>query len=1187
MHVPLHCWDGNLQNLCYLRVGHAGEQIQLHCLALARIETVESIENCVQLQQFIRAVRRRQHLISQSDPHRPASPLGPVTGSRMIDQDLPHRRGRDGEELRAVLRGNVRLHQPEIRLVNQRRRLQGMTRALGAHQYACAPMQLVVNERHQGLLGFVIPPPPVEQQIGDGLRIGLGHFRLPGEERIIPLCRGLNSVTSTDRRCDRMNHMDPKRWQRLGELFEAARQMDAGPRSGFLDESCGDDADLRHQVEMLLRDDSPDEGTLENIVSRATVRLPATSPKAGHPIGAYRLVRELGHGGMGEVWLAVRSDDAYKKEVAIKLMQYGLHDPHLQARFRGERQILASLEHPNIARLIDGGTTDDGIPYVVMERVEGRPIDRYCDEERLNTRRRLELFRKVCDAASYAHRNLVVHRDIKPGNILVDSDGIPKLLDFGIAKLLDSASSAAGSAQTGTMMPLLTPEYASPEQVRGDAITTSSDIYSLGVLLYELLTGHRPYRLNRQRAGDMERVICEQAPERPSTAVSRDPAEHESTDPAYTTADAIGRARRTDPGRLRRILHGDLDNIVLMAMRKEPDRRYASVDLLAEDIRRHLEGLPVAARPGTWLYHTGKFIHRHRAGVAATVVGILSIVSVIGFYTARLQRERNKAETEARTNARVTDFLVELFENADPTVTGGLKVNARELLDRGADRIERELEDEPRVQSRMLKTMGIAYQNLGQFERSLELADAALKLQEGLPGDRREETVSLLDLQGELQTTLADYDAARASLKQSYALAEQTYGRHHEVTILTLANLGVVEEVEGNLDKAETIYRDALHLARTLPAGPDNDATRVSLNALGKLRAARGDHEEGVALLREFVALQERMLDEDSPQRFTGLNNLALVLWQMGDHAAAEPLYLSALELARRIFGDTHTKVAIALNNLGNLYKTRGDPDRAEPLLREALEIRRRLYGEEHPEIAQALNNLANVQHDRGELDEAEFLHRHALAIYRRFDDPDMAASLNNLASLLQEKGDYTEAEQMYRESLLMDRRTFGGGHKYVAQDMRNLATLLIDMERHSEAEPMLLEALALQEGNPTWNPLDRAGTMYSLGRLLTETDRAEEAEPLLRESLSIRRKGLTTGAWLIAAGESQLGGCLLILQRHDEAHPLLEEGYATLQRELRQGHPEIARAGRRLADLYRAIGENDLAAEIERTMPR
>ena len=440
--------------------------------------------------------------------------------------------------------------------------------------------------------------------------------------------------------------MTPERYQQVKAAYEAAVDCEATKRQEVLQEACGNDEELRCAVESLLADRNEAETFLETPAYHVADKRDDIPLQAGQRIGAYKLLQELGHGGMGAVWLAQRADEQYQKRVAIKLIKRGMDTEEILNRFRYERQILASLEHPNIARLLDGGTTPDGLPYLVMEHIEGQPMDEYCNVHRLATIARLQLFRTVCAAVQFAHQNLVVHRDLKPSNILVTTDGTVKLLDFGIAKILKPEFFPETIAPTAATSRLMTPAYASPEQVRGQAITTASDVYSLGVILYELLTDHRPYEITSISPQEIERIICHAEPTRPSVAIDRlltTQNKHGAITSAITP-ETISKARDIELGKLRKTLRGDLDNIVLMALRKEPHRRYASVEQFSEDLRRHLDGLPVIARKDTLNYRVEKFIQRNKASV--TVVSLIALL-VIGFLittlvqSARIRQERD------------------------------------------------------------------------------------------------------------------------------------------------------------------------------------------------------------------------------------------------------------------------------------------------------------------------------------------------------------------------------------------------------------------------------------------------------------------------------------------------------------------------------------------------------------------
>ncbi|MGH7472284.1 MAG: serine/threonine protein kinase, partial [Longimicrobiales bacterium] len=512
--------------------------------------------------------------------------------------------------------------------------------------------------------------------------------------------------------------MDPARWDRINELFHGALEREPRDRDLFLRAACADDASLYHEVHALLAAEAAAQRALGGMVSDAVTSLLDTSME-GKPVGPYRVVREIGHGGMGAVYLAERVDGQFEQQVALKLIKQGMDTEQFLRRFRAERQILARLQHPHIARLLDGGIDHDGRPYFALEYVAGEPIDRYCDARGLAVDDRLALFVDACRAVMYAHGNLVVHRDLKPAHILVTEDGQVRLLDFGIAKVLrEDEEASAGLTQVGIRA--LTPAYASPEQVRGEAVGTSTDVYSLGVILYELLTGARPYDVEQRSPAEVERVVCHTEPERPSTKVLH------SWGASAQAAQTFGRAHGVDVTRARRRLTGDLDVICLKALQKDPARRYPSVEALLEDIRRNLAGLPVLARPDAIGYRLAKFAGRHRVGLMGTAATLVLIASVAAFYTVRLSNERDRAQQEAAKAEQVATFLRGLFEVSDPSESRGQTVTARELLDQGAQRIERELASQPVVRAAMMRVIGDVYHSLGLHTSAKPLLERAL-----------------------------------------------------------------------------------------------------------------------------------------------------------------------------------------------------------------------------------------------------------------------------------------------------------------------------------------------------------------------------------------------------------------------------------------------------------------------------
>jgi eukaryotic-like serine/threonine-protein kinase len=561
------------------------------------------------------------------------------------------------------------------------------------------------------------------------------------------------------------------RWQQIQSVFEDV--IDASPteRATRLAASCGADIELKRSVESLLASDQRTEDPLLNAISEAAEWLLVEHQDrlVGTRVGHYRIVSVLGHGGMSTVYRGERDDSQYQQTVAIKVLHHAALHPRLRNRLHSERHILATLTHASIARLIDSGDLEDGTPYLVMEHVDGESIDAYCDSRTLFIRERLELFVQVCAAVQYAHRNLVVHRDIKAANILVTSEGTPKLLDFGIAKLLAPESLSHTVPVTRLQERILTPENAAPEQVLGRSITTATDIYALGVLLYQLLTGRSPYRLLSYSQLQLERAICMDDPMRPSQMVVAKLGNETDADRSR-----ISDRRGLSPQRLQARLSGDLDAIVAMAMRKEPDRRYPSVEALADDLNRHLLGNPVLARHGDWRYNTAKFMRRHLLAVfvvSAAFLGLAGIAGVTLWQNHRIELARDAAAQERDRAQLVSAFLVDVFSQADPFNSLGQNVSAKDLLDRGAAKITNNVTLQPEERAELLESIGIAYRRQGLSERAIPLFEQAVAIRRAeYPPDNRRTAAALANLARALSEG-GHMVSAEADLQQALDLA--------------------------------------------------------------------------------------------------------------------------------------------------------------------------------------------------------------------------------------------------------------------------------------------------------------------------------------------------------------------------------------------------------------------------------
>ncbi len=871
--------------------------------------------------------------------------------------------------------------------------------------------------------------------------------------------------------------MDHQRWKQIKDLFHQVVELEAPRRESVLQQAAGNDPSIAEEVRQLLANHQRAGSFIERSAVFA-VDSDDDREAEGRKLGAYRLLRRIGHGGMGTVFLAERSDDQYQQQVAIKLIRLGMDSVHLVARFRQERQILAHLEHPGIARLLDGGTLEDGLPYLVMEYIEGEPIDQYCHNRSLSTSHRLELFCKVCEAVQFAHRNLVIHRDIKPSNILVTADGSPKLLDFGTAKLLDPLQSGTASkgvtegpneaADTVTGLGLMTPRYASPEQLRSEVITTATDVYALGVVLYELLTGSRPFDLPSPFSLEAVRILCEEPPPSPSAALDLLAAEAE-------TAPRNGEGHHLRPQELRRRarrLQGDLDTIVLTAMRKEPTRRYPSVEQLAGDVERHLENLPLVARPDTWSYRWGKFLRRHRTAVlTASAAAIFFSLAVLAWVSqsSRARAADARAVVHAAEAETVTQFLLELFAASDPGQSRGTEPSARQLLERGVDLIDQATGTEPALRARLFQKLGQVYLSIGALEKADELLGRALTLRRQL-GTLHEDTAAILLRRGRLLRARGKFEAAEAATRESLSLLTRLFG-------------------ETSTEVAE------------------------ALDALGELQYARGHYKTSQQLHSRSRAILSKASEAEPEMEAQNLNDLGAVFYALGEVDAAEAHFLEAVELRRRHLGEDHFSVALTLDNLAAVAAARQDFDRARAYGEEALALGRRIFGTEgHRQVATTLTNLGGVLHALQLSQQAETHLLEALAMKRHLLGPghrDVAASLNTLAVFYQDTGATGAATDHYQQACEIWRETLGESHSDTRSCLRDLSWHLHWSGDSDSAESLFRHQMALEDRSPNPDPLARAAIHLGLGLSLAKNGRSAEALPQLQEGYRLRRESL------------------------------------------------------------------------------
>lgn len=812
--------------------------------------------------------------------------------------------------------------------------------------------------------------------------------------------------------------MDPETWKRIERVFLEALERAPEERGAFLDEACAGDAALRREVEAELRalEEDPDFLAVP-LADLSGLFRDEAGPEAGQArIGPYRLVRPLGRGGMGAVYLAVQEGKEFRRTVALKVLRQGLQPTdELLGRFRLERQILANLRHSNIAQLLDAGASEDGRPYFVMEYVDGERLGAYCDGRRLPLRRRLALFQAVCGAVQHAHQNLVVHRDLKPGNILVTAEGVPKLLDFGIGKVLEAGAEWAGAVETRTDVRVLTLEYAAPEQIRGDRITTATDVHALGVILYELLSGHHPFVDGGRTRQQVERAIVEADPPRPSEVAGLPLRRRADDGPdAVVSARELAAGRGTDPARLRRALRGDLDTIVLKALRKEPARRYPSAAALAEDIERYLDGAPVRARRDTLVYRTGKFVRRHAwsVGALAAVLIALSATTVATLVQSRrVARERDQA-------LEVRSYLLEMFGATAPERATGDTVSVRRLLDLQANRTSSAYPDRPDLRAQMLEVLAEAYERLGLYDDAEPLAREALDLR------------------------------------------RRTLGPGHPDVASALNMLGWVLHQKGRPDSAEVLLREAVALRRE---GGRRYAVELSrsLNDLGVVLERRGAYAEAQALYEEALAIRIDRLGPDHRSVGVTANNLATVRYQQGAFDRAVEAGERALRAVRAAFGSDHQRAVIAQGNLAVMKMA------AEREMRDLLDRQQRLQGPEHPVTAAQMLNLAGVLNRRSSFAEAESLASEALRIRETTlgpDHADVAWSLVVLADAVVGQGGLEEALELDRRAHAILRQSLGGRHLYVGTVLAEIAEVHDALGSADSADARYAEALDIIE---------------------------------------------------------------------------------------------------------------------------
>jgi eukaryotic-like serine/threonine-protein kinase len=996
--------------------------------------------------------------------------------------------------------------------------------------------------------------------------------------------------------------MTPERWQQIRDLLDRAMQLGLEQRAALLDRSCDSDPSLRQEVESLLA--SGDE------VSSSFLELPASFPQdsagkndpglAAIPsvegsetpymvIGRYQLVHRIGEGGMGEVWLAEQKEPV-RRRVALKLIKSGLNRPEAMLRFDSERQALAEMDHPAIAKVFDAGATPQGAPYFVMEYVAGIPITDYCDMYGLPVSERLKLFIHVCEGVQHAHQNAIIHRDLKPSNILVadvDGQAVPKIIDFGIAKALTQRLTAE-TVFTHTGDLIGTPEYMSPEQAgsAGENIDTRTDVYSLGIILYELLAGEPPINLRKIAFEEFLRRLREDDPPKPSTRVS-------TQDSATSTE--VARKRQTEPHALARQLHGELDSISLRALEKERARRYASASEFASDIRRYLNHEAVLAVPPSLAYRARKFVRRYRAVLStASVFGLLLVAAAVVSIrqSIRANREAAVAAKEAAMAEAVNDFLQnDLLTQAGVSFQTGPDgkpdphLEVRTALDRAATRIEAKFAKQPEVEAAIRSTVGWTYADLGLLPEARKQLERALELRRRVLGEEHVKTLKSMQRLGWIAYNQGKYAEAEALESHASELQRHILGPDHADTLASIYYLAAVYLAEGKYARAEALHLQVLQ-SRKRAFGPENRDTLASMVALAVVYHDEGKDAQAEPVAVQALEIMKRVLGPEHPETLICMDNLGVIYDSEGKYSQGEALELQLLDVEKRIYSPDHPRKLDSMNNLANLYIHEGKYAQAESLYSQALDIVTRVLGPDHPETLISMLNMAVAYDNLGKYSQAQSMNVRALEISKRVLGPNHAYTLvamDNLALVYDHEGGYAQAEALLTQTLEMRRRVLGPEHPDTLETLSGFASLYQRQGKYSLAETYATQAL---DGRRHVLGLEHPDTMASAADLVLaylSQGKFTESEPLAREALDFNRKNQQED-WQRFRAESLLGASLAGQKKYAEAEPLLLSGYQGMA--ARKGRIDVPdwyhldRAREWIVQLYQAWGKPAKAAE-------
>ena len=848
--------------------------------------------------------------------------------------------------------------------------------------------------------------------------------------------------------------MTPERWDQIQTLFHQAAELPAAERQSFLQEQSGDDPSLMAEVTALLAADARASTPVDRPVAAVAHELFNSVPTdlSAQMFGPYRIAEILGEGGMGVVYLGVRAE--LDTKVAIKILRDAWLSPARRERFASEQRLLAQLSHPAIAALHDAGTLPDGTPWFVMEYVEGAPITEYCRTHQSSLADRLRLFRSVCDAVAHAHRHAIVHRDLKPSNVLVTNDRRVKLLDFGIAKQLETFDDPA--AATRTALRMMTPAYAAPEQFRGAGIGLYTDIYSLGVLLYELLAGRLPFDLTDMNPAEAAALVAAGDAPKPSLVAWLRAL------PGDRVASRSGWA--------------DLDVLCQKAMHPDPDRRYSSVDALIRDIDHFLDGEPLEARPDALAYRLTKFASRNLRAVTIGAAGLVAAAVLVVFYTVRLAAARDRAVAEAARTERIQGFTMRLFEGGDEAAGPADSLRVVTLLDRGL-RDARSLEADPASQSELYLTLGTIQQKLGNLDRADTLLNAAVAKRRALLGANHPDVAAALVALGSLQSARADFPAAAATAREAITIATRTLPPTHPTRIKALAVLGQVFELRGTYDSAIAMLDQAVSL---YGADSTNAEFVVTLSELANTHFYAGHYAVADSLFHRILVMSKVMYGDRHPHVGDDLINLGAVQFEQGNFVEAERYYRDGLGIIQGFYGELNPETASAETMLSRALVNLERYDEAAELVKKALVVYEKTYGPVHPRVASAVNEVGRIALRQNRYEDARSAFERMTAIYREvYHDKhyQIGVALSNLAGVYQAQKQFGEAIRLMRDVLRRYAEVLEPDHQLVGIANIRFGRNLLNAGQFAEAEKasLLGYQILMKQASPPKSWLDNA----------------------------------------------------------------------------------------------------------------